>query len=682
MKFFLAKSLTRNIFLTLSIAACFMLLLILFGNKLLNQSKIKIENGIGAFFNQLVSIEDLHFVLPNIIVLDNVSVYRPSSLGDKKTFFTEKVKFRFSLGKLLVKKVFVIKDVSVYKLEGDYSDFISFLTKIVSNSKENINIRKSELGFSLSIKDALFKVSEKKKRYDYFSVNFIFKIKNNKLEGKGSASLEHFFLIDRKLEKLKLLNKPLVFLYKGSLNNGDIIFDNLEFKRGDLYVKMWGIIENEVLRLNGYLKLKDIIKDYLIHKPSYTDAGKIRVFTRKIRKTFNLGPSPSDIYIYDLSSVVSLDFPNIKIINIGFSVKNVPYDLKGDLILNDPIKLDLVFSSYLRQDPQQRKNNPKKFDIRLIGDFKDMTYTGKVVYDFTNEYNGKINDEKINILLDKANFKFSCKRGMDVSINKLKMDYYKKNNTYKFLFTNFKNNINFNHMRFKFLNYTSEFFDGKLEGKGYFDTAMSPFGLSLIFDVNGLSTETMAGIVPFFSKIKGKMETQANYRNWPNKKFYGTLIVRDGTLSNLQFLDWLSKFFKIPQLNQIEFSDISANFLVNNDIASLQNISLTSEDVGVGGYFRLYDNQLINSRLSLFFSREVLEASPRFKLILKLLGKDFTDLGFDFQLSGLLHDINFKWLDSYFKKRVRDSIPDFIERGLERKIDNIIQKEIGQETLN
>ncbi|MCK5493186.1 MAG: hypothetical protein KAJ14_08755, partial [Candidatus Omnitrophica bacterium] len=175
---------------------------------------------------------------------------------------------------------------------------------------------------------------------------------------------------------------------------------------------------------------------------------------------------------------------------------------------------------------------------------------------------------------------------------------------------------------------------------------------------------------------------QANYRNWPNKKFYGTIIVRDGTLSNLQFLDWLSKFFKIPQLNQIDFSDISANFLVNNDIASLQNISLTSEDVGVGGYFRLYDNQLINSRLSLFFSREVLEASPRFKLILKLLGKDFTDLGFDFQLSGLLHDINFKWLDSYFKKRVRDSIPDFIERGLERKIDNIIQKEIGQETLN
>ena len=106
------------------------------------------------------------------------------------------------------------------------------------------------------------------------------------------------------------------------------------------------------------------------------------------------------------------------------------------------------------------------------------------------------------------------------------------------------------------------------------------------------------------------------------------------------------------------------------------------QDVEVGGYFRLDRNQLVNSRLSLLFSREVLEDSPRFKLILKLLGRDFADLSFDFQLSGLLHDINFKWLDSYFKKRVRDSIPDFIERGLERKIDNIMRKEINQEAIN
>ncbi len=388
------------------------------------------------------------------------------------------------------------------------------------------------------------------------------------------------------------------------------------------------------------------------------------------------------MFIYDICSVIRLDFPKIEIINIGFSVKNVPFDLKGDLILTDPIKLDLAFSSFLRQSPKQRIKNLKRFDVKLIGTFKDMTYNGQIIYDFANKYKGKISNEKIKVLLEKANFKFTYIGGLDILINKLKFDYIKQNNEYRLLFTRFKNNIDFNHIRFKLMKFNSGFYDGKLEGKGHIDTAVSPFGLLLNFDVNGLSTEPLESIIPFFAKIKGKAEIQANYRNRPGKKFQGSIIVRDGTLNNLQFLDWLSKFFKIPHLKRIEFSDLSANFLVNTDSYSLENISLTSEDVGLGGFFRLYSNQLVSSRLSLFFSREVLEASSRFKLILKLLGKDFTDLSFDFQLSGLLHDMNFKWLDSYFKKRVRDSIPDFVERGIERKINNLMRKEIEQDNSN
>ena len=41
--------------------------------------------------------------------------------------------------------------------------------------------------------------------------------------------------------------------------------------------------------------------------------------------------------------------------------------------------------------------------------------------------------------------------------------------------------------------------------------------------------------------------------------------------------------------------------------------------------------------------------------------------------TGLLEKMNFKWLDSYFKQRLKAYIPNFIERGIEKKVENAIQ---------
>jgi len=55
------------------------------------------------------------------------------------------------------------------------------------------------------------------------------------------------------------------------------------------------------------------------------------------------------------------------------------------------------------------------------------------------------------------------------------------------------------------------------------------------------------------------------------------------------------------------------------------------------------------------------------------LGDELDYLEFDFQLSGLKDAVNFKWLESEFKARLRESIPGFIERGLERKVEDVIR---------
>ena len=65
----------------------------------------------------------------------------------------------------------------------------------------------------------------------------------------------------------------------------------------------------------------------------------------------------------------------------------------------------------------------------------------------------------------------------------------------------------------------------------------------------------------------------------------------------------------------------------------------------------------------------MLDSSPKFKSILKLFPNDMRYLDFNFQLSGNKNAVNFMWVPSASKTTIEEAIPDFIERGIERRID-------------
>ena len=102
-------------------------------------------------------------------------------------------------------------------------------------------------------------------------------------------------------------------------------------------------------------------------------------------------------------------------------------------------------------------------------------------------------------------------------------------------------------------------------------------------------------------------------------------------------------------------------------------MSLDSEEVKLNGHFALYENDLISGRLSLVLSRELMETSAKFKTLLIILGRDIREVPFDFQVSGLLETMNFKWLESDFKRRVQKTLPAFMERGIERKLEEAMK---------
>jgi len=102
-------------------------------------------------------------------------------------------------------------------------------------------------------------------------------------------------------------------------------------------------------------------------------------------------------------------------------------------------------------------------------------------------------------------------------------------------------------------------------------------------------------------------------------------------------------------------------------------MNLDSENIKMEGYFKINSDDLLSSKIKLALSKNVIAESVKFKPLLKILGDELDYLEFDFQLSGPKDAVNFKWLESEFKTRLRDSIPGFIERGLERKVEEAMK---------
>jgi len=65
--------------------------------------------------------------------------------------------------------------------------------------------------------------------------------------------------------------------------------------------------------------------------------------------------------------------------------------------------------------------------------------------------------------------------------------------------------------------------------------------------------------------------------------------------------------------------------------------------------------------------------SSKFKPLLKLLATDTAPLDFNFQLSGFLDRMNFKWLDSDFKKKLEKRLSPRIKRKIEKQIEEVIE---------
>lgn len=641
-------------------------------NFIFASGKQALTQATNKYFTQRLSVSRPLYLPPHFIILRNFS-FTETGDGQKACILKVPLIFiRFSLKEALVRRRLVLSHITCYRSSADSVQLARFVRDHFSAIIDFLRSLTWQ-DFRFSLKGARLDLMEQAGSPRFLTVHGDLKIQGESLSAQGTI---------RKDVGVRGLARgaPLYFGLQGVLTGKDLVFNKVEFKRENLRAEFWGSTDGTYVQWNGFAFANTLFKE--THEPASLGssimrwAKKLERFKRKPKKSAELSGLPkADFYLLDLDCRLRADLPLVRIEHMNFSLNSIPLSVKGNISLDTPLALDLAVSSFLGNLKDAKKENLKKIDLKIKGTLQDKVLTADALlnFDFLKKGKDATPVEQAQGLLKGLSLSFDQYPLLKLSVKD--SDLFCKTDTheYKVAFRNFFAWLHLKDKRLKRAKFKSLLYDGLLFGQGRIDTKDLFPKITLIVRVRDVSAQKLEGLLIHFSKVFGKLSSTMFFRNDPDLDLRGRVNVQKGHLDNFEFFKWLAQLFDIPRLKRVDFDRASSHFSVNAKGAGLQNMDLESQDVGLRGDFGLGPHDLVSSQLALTFTRELLESSPKFTPLLRLVGKDLASFCFEFQLSGILHKMNFRWLQSDFKNRLQNAIPNFIERRIDKNIEEAIQ---------
>ena len=651
------------------LGAVVFLILAVIGTILLNSflflSKKKIEEQTWHDSSHQVVVDDIFYVFPNRIVLKNVVVterINPSvSRRPKTIFLSTKLILTFALWEALARHQLLIRDVAFGEVHLQYRASLDFLQK---NAKEILRLLSQ-----LPLNDIRFQAKNiftnsglNPKRPEPITVDFKLALKGKNVTAQGSVGRR-----DQPTGRLHMQ-------FHGKIESSGLFFDNLVFERYDFYSKLWGNFRAGYLQFNGFSLLDTLAQaDNPVVKPSQNQ--RLKGIVNRLK-----GSPPAvrrldpNVYILDLGCRAKVGFPQTEIEAFVFSFNTMPVSLKGKVSWEDPVSLDLAGSVLPSPSIGKEQEAFHRADLILSAVLaKDQAMTnGSVKMDFQDLPQDSMPFTKIEIGLQDNAVSFDPQSRLKLHWKQGELAYVIGGNEHRIPLKDSTVLISFLNP-LKLISVQSPFYDGKLDGKVWLDYSKVPLKVNGICVLDDVEANKLEGILDYFSKIYGRVFSQFYFTNDPSFALTGKIAIQNGTLNEFDFFKWLADHFALESLRTVPFREAAADFVVDLEKSGLYDIDLTSQDVKLRGFFAVDWDKLVSSKLSLVFSRDLLETSPKFKPILHRFENDIF-FGFDFQLSGPQPAMNFQWLDSELKAKIQDWIPNFIERKIERNIDKGLEQ--------
>ena len=447
------------------------------------------------------------------------------------------------------------------------------------------------------------------------------------------------------------------------------------------------------MQLNGFSFLNTYPnEEYKIVK-SAKQSDRIREYLRKVKKSVPVDHSQDkDLYVMDMDCLARISLPRIDLERLNFNFNDVPVTVKGALLFNEPFSADLDIGL----DPAQSKNfamkNLNKIQWHLTGasDGKAFTSDNDIRVSFDKTKNPNFPVEKIDSSLKGLRFLLDQYARPSVRLNRAETTITIGENFHKLFLEDAVISLNALKSTLRLVEVKSPFYGGRMAGKFWLTTGQAapkadvPPTLGIKVDgtiaLNDVDVHQLDELFFDFAKAEGRLFGRIHLTSVPRLDLDGQFDMYNGRLKNFSFFQWLADTFNLPSLQQVDFKQVSSGFTADMAALKFKGILLNSANVNISGDFAIDKSSLVTSYLSLAFGKELLKESAKFRPILKIFGDDIPMVVFNFQLSGRQEAMNFQWMPSPHKNMIQERIPNFVERIIERRIDEMMAPaEVPQE---
>ncbi len=615
---------------------------ILFSNR---EEILKLNNESGSVINA----KNIWYIPPYFLSLQGLIVIEKD--GPYPFLKAGIITARFSLKDLFIKRKLTLLKIRASELNLDFPRLRKFL-------KDNYRQSLDFISLLPKVEKAIFEFP--KIRFDKFSgnnnlnANFKFWIDGDLVRGEGKFQSDGLLFI----------NQPTEFIGQGRFIQSGMAIESFELFQENAYLKLWGDWSAQELSLQGFSFLNDFFAP-LKNTPEKKEPPA-NLFSRIGLMWRSKPVSPSlielskdDLNIFDINAKIRLSFPEVKIRQLNFSLNNIPVQSNGSIWLIPQPSMQLYFSS-------------KNINSSLAGTIKDSAFNGALEVLIDNDDSEVKSQEKVKITTDR--FSFSLKEWPYLKFRFDQGDFYysSDNKNYEIALNDLKSSLFLGNRRYKTLQFEGNCAGGEIKGEGKIDTAYFPFRSNFDVKLEGQSAQALSNAVEYFKKVEGGVSTTFTYSNYPEHNLDGALQLSKGVLNKLDFFQWLGDQFALPSLEKLNYDTFSLAYKITPEGVFLNDIDLKADKVKLSGKYGLRKDNFVSSRVTLTMDRELLEESDKFTKLLNLVGQDLKVFDFDFQISGPLETMNFQWKESEFKNKLKHSIPGFIERRIEKNVEEAI----------
>ncbi len=641
-------------------------------NVLLSKTKDTASKTASDALTYQLSIGKVTYSFPNTVTIKEIAI-APKTGPTLNVIHFPSIKAKFCINRLIFKKEICITEILVDAPYLRWQNFCQFIREnfiVLLDTLKKIPKADVEITFSESV----IKLIDNNYGPDHLDVDFVFTIQGDNVKISGTLDVENEeHLANKKKNPEK---KPfLTYELRSRWSEEAFFLDSIILSGASLYSKFWGQIEGDQLYLKGF-SFANTTETHA--KPTKTVQplniiDRVKFFLRTLKG----GKAPvnelahCNFYFTDLDCVIKAALPNIAITRFDVRFNNAPVTLRGNITLSDPPTFDLKTVFYPAFLKDKGMGDLKQTDFKISGKLENDAFhvDSGLKLQFIDNTTSMGTLTTVDITADDFIFDFFNYPHLKIESKKGRALWIINGNKHTVSVSDLHAVSNFNSSDIKEIDVSATAYEGKVNGKLLIDTTDLPFRFMAKAGLDDLNANKLKEILVHFSKVHGRLNSNLEFRSYPQFDLRGDIDIRNGHLKNFDFFKWMSDTFGLHSLLDVYFHNTKTKFIIEPGRAGIYNIDFKAEDVKISGDFYIKNNDMASSIISMSLNRGLLETAKEFKPILNFFKKDVPFLDFDFQLSGPMGTMNFLWLPNWTKERIRARIPNFIERSIERQVD-------------